>query len=314
MSTSVETLIGTWATALGYPVLDTRLIEAIFPTNVWVNTLLYVNIAAQPSGAYTYIMETVPGTVPTLDLFQEDANIALDSTPVSATTVQTDFFALGFDLPQAVIEDMPYSVMNEYTKRLMLKAAYTRDKSVEQVLNTFITNTSAAAGTSYGFGTGTITIPGVLGTTDIAKAVRTISKNNVEANTLVMASLNAADLFQNPLLTSSFFFDAGEGRVSQNAALFRQSVAPVGKIRDMDVWASNVTTLGTSYFLAVGTEGVVPNNQYSQLGVFVDKRPPMSKDYYWPDDDSFKVRLSTRFKAKGQRAFQGYTITGLNTS
>jgi hypothetical protein len=313
MSTSVETLVGTWATAVGYPVLDTRLIEAIFPTNVWVNTLNYVNIAAQPSGAYTFIMETVPGTVPTLDIFQEDGNISLDSTPVAATTVQTDFWALGFDLPQAVIEDIPYSVMNQYTKRLMLKAAYTRDKHVEQTLNTFITATSAVAGTSYGFGTGTISIAGVLGTTDIAKAVKTISKNNVEANTCIMPSLNAADLFQNPLLTSSFFYDRPE-QISDNIAMMKQSVAPVGNIRGCDVWASNVTTAGDCYFLAVGTEGVVPNNQYSQLGIFVDKRPPMSKDYYWADDDSFKVRLSTRFKAKGQRAFHGYLLTSLNTS
>ena len=42
--TSVNTLIGTWSKAIGYPALDTKLIESIFPTNVFVNTLQYTNL------------------------------------------------------------------------------------------------------------------------------------------------------------------------------------------------------------------------------------------------------------------------------
>lgn len=313
MSTSVQSLIPTDAAQFAYPELSTRIIQAVFPANIFVNTLTYYSIADRQVPAVTFVLQNIPTTQPTIQPIGESEDIPVDMTPYSNAVVTPNFWGDSVRIPRTVLEDLAIPVMQDYLQRITFKTQYTRDKHVEQTLNTGLSTTAHTVGTGnfVGFtGTG-YDITGVLSEFDIrtAKANVEANPNNYLISDIILNAINGADLIRIPNYVSSLYY--GRTDVGVKGAI-QQATAPIGLLHGYNVWLSNVATTGTAYLLAAGGANV--NNQYSPLGFFVEKRPPTAEQIFWPSTDEFRVFVTTRFKAYLARTVAGITVTGLNTT
>lgn len=312
MSISVQQLVTT-QTEFAYPELSTRIIQAIFPANIFVNALTYYSIADRQVPAVTFVLQNIPSTQPTIMPIGESEDIPVDMTPYSKSTVTPQFWGDAIRIPRTVTEDLQIPVMQDYLQRITFKTQFTRDKHVEQTLNTGLSSTAHAGGTSNFIGfTGTgFDLTGVLSQLDIRTMKANIEKdtNNFLITDLILNAINAADLIRIPNYVSAFYY--GRTDIGVRGAV-QQATAPIGLLHGYNVWVSNVATAGTAYALAAGGANV--NNQYSALGFFVEKRPPTAEQLFWPSTDEFRVWVTTRFKAYLARSQAGYMITSLNTT
>jgi hypothetical protein len=312
MSTSVQSLV-TIQTEVAYPEISARIIQAVFPANIFVNALTYYSIADRQVPAVTFVLQNIPSSQPTIQPVGESEDIPVDMTPYSKTSVTPQFWADAVRIPRTVIEDLMIPVMQDYLQRITFKTQYTRDKHVEQTLNANLSSTAHAAGTNnfVGFqGTG-FDLTGVFSQLDIRTCKANVEKdpNNFLISDLIFNAINGADLIRVPNYVSAFYF--GRTDIGVRGAL-QQATAPIGLLHGYNVWVSNVATAGTVYALAAGGANV--NNQYSPLGFFVEKRPPTAEQIFWPSTDEFRVFITTRFKSYVARTQAGYMITGLNTT
>lgn len=312
MSISVQQLVNT-QTEFAYPELSTRIIQAIFPANIFVNALTYYSIADRQVPAVTFVLQNIPSTQPTIMPIGESEDIPVDMTPYSKSTVTPQFWGDAIRIPRTVTEDLQIPVMQDYLQRITFKTQFTRDKHVEQTLNAGLSSTAHAGGTNnfVGFtGTG-FDLTGVLSQLDIRTMKANVEKdtNNFLITDIILNAINAADLIRVPNYVSAFYY--GRTDIGVRGAV-QQATAPIGLLHGYNVWVSNVATAGTAYALAAGGANV--NNQYSALGFFVEKRPPTAEQLFWPSTDEFRVWVTTRFKAYLARSQAGYMITSLNTS
>jgi hypothetical protein len=312
MSISVQQLVTT-QTEFAYPELSTRIIQAIFPANIFVNALTYYSIADRQVPAVTFVLQNIPSTQPTIMPIGESEDIPVDMTPYSKSTVTPQFWGDAIRIPRTVTEDLQIPVMQDYLQRITFKTQFTRDKHVEQTLNAGLSSTAHAGGVSnfVGFtGTG-FDLSGVLSQLDLRTLKANIEKdtNNFLITDLILNAINAADLIRIPNYVSAFYY--GRTDIGVRGAV-QQATAPIGLLHGYNVWVSNVATAGTAYALAAGGANV--NNQYSALGFFVEKRPPTAEQLFWPSTDEFRVWVTTRFKAYLARSQAGYMITSLNTT
>src|SRR5579864_5345789 len=168
MSISVQQLVNT-QTEFAYPELSTRIIQAIFPANIFVNALTYYSIADRQVPAVTFVLQNIPSTQPTIMPIGESEEIPVDMTPYSKSTVTPQFWGDAVRIPRTVTEDLQIPVMQDYLQRITFKTQFTRDKHVEQTLNAGLSSTAHAGGTNnfVGFtGTG-FDLTGVLSQLDI---------------------------------------------------------------------------------------------------------------------------------------------------
>ena len=312
MSISVQQLY-TEQTQFAYPELSTKIIQAVFPANIYVNTLTYYSIADKQVPSVTFVLQNIPTTQPTIQPIGESEDIPVDMTPYSKGSVTPNFWGDSIRIPRTVIEDFAIPIMQDYLQRITFKTQYTRDKHVERTINAALSSTAHGAGTDnfVGFtGTGFDLI-----NTFSQKDLRTLKvnvekdPNNYLISDLIFNAINAADLIRIPNYVSAFYY--GRTDIGVNGAL-QQAKAPIGLLHGYNVWVSNVTPAGTVYGLAAGGANV--NNQYSPLGFFVEKRPPTAQDLFWPSTDEFRTFITTRFKGYVSRAQAGYMITSLATS
>lgn len=312
MSTSVQQLY-VERTEFAYPELSARIIQAVFPANIFVNTLTYYSIADRQVPSVTFVSQTIPGTQPTIQPIGESEDIPVDMTPYSKTTVTPDFWGASVRIPRTVTEDLQIPVMADYLQRITFKTQYTRDKHVERTLNAALSSTAHANGTDnfVGFtGTG-FDLNNVLSQKDIATMKKNVEQDprNYLISDIIINAINASDLIRVPNYVSAFYY--GRTDIGVTGAL-QQATAPIGLLHGYNLWVSNVTAAGTAYALAAGGANV--NNQYSPLGFFVEKRPPTAEQMFWPSTDEFRVWVTTRFKSVVTRSQAGYMITGLATS
>lgn len=312
MSISVGQLV-TERTEYAYPELNARIIQAVFPANIFVNTLTYYSIADVRVPAVTFVLQNIPSSQPTIQPIGESEDIPVDMTPYSKSTTTPQFWGDAIRIPRTVIEDLQIPVMQDYLQRITFKTQYTRDKHVERTLNAGLSSTAHANGTDnfVGFtGTG-FDLTNVFSQKDIRTMKANVEKdpNNYLISDLIFNAINAADLIRIPNYTSAFYF--GRTDVGVVGAL-QQATAPIGLLHGYNVWVSNVAAAGTVYSLAAGGANI--NNQYSPLGFFVEKRPPTAEQIFWPSTDEFRVFITTRFKSYISRTQAGYMITGLATT
>jgi hypothetical protein len=312
MSISVQQLVTT-QTEFAYPELSTRIIQAIFPANIFVNTLTYYSIADRQVPAVTFVLQNIPSTQPTIMPIAESEDIPVDMTPYSKSTVTPQFWGDAIRIPRTVTEDLQIPVMQDYLQRITFKTQFTRDKHVEQTLNAALSSTAHTAGASnfVGFtGTG-FDLANVLSQLDLRTMKANVEKdtNNFLITDIILNAINAADLIRVPNYVSAFYY--GRTDIGVKGAV-QQATAPIGLLHGYNVWVSNVATAGTAYALAAGGANV--NNQYSALGFFVEKRPPTAEQLFWASTDEFRVWVTTRFKAYVARSQAGYMITSLATS
>ena len=312
MSISVQQLVTT-QTEFAYPELSTRIIQAIFPANIFVNALTYYSIADRQVPAVTFVLQNIPSTQPTIMPIGESEDIPVDMTPYSKSTVTPQFWGDAIRIPRTVTEDLQIPVMQDYLQRITFKTQFTRDKHVEQTLNAGLSSTAHTGGVSnfVGFtGTG-FDLTGVLSQLDLRTMKANVEKdtNNFLITDIILNAINAADLIRIPNYVSAFYY--GRTDIGVRGAV-QQATAPIGLLHGYNVWVSNVATAGTAYALAAGGANV--NNQYSALGFFVEKRPPTAEQLFWPSTDEFRVWVTTRFKAYLARSQAGYMITSLNTT
>ena len=180
MSTSVQQLVPTISSQFAYPELSTRIIQAVFPANIYVNTLTYYSLAGTKVPAVTFVLQNIPTTQPTIQPIGESEDIPVDMTPYSNGTVVPNFWGDSIRIPRTVTEDLQIPVMEDYLQRITYKTSFTRDKHVEQTLNTGLSSTAHANGTNnfIGFTGVGFDLQGVLSQLDI----RTM-KVNVEKDT-----------------------------------------------------------------------------------------------------------------------------------
>lgn len=312
MSVSVSQLY-VERTEFAYPELSAKIIQAVFPANIFVNTLTYYSIADQKVPSVTFVLQTIPSTQPTIQPIGESEDIPVDMTPYSKSTVTPNFWGDSIRIPRTVIEDLMIPVMQDYLQRIMFKTQYTRDKHVERTLNAALSSTAHAAGTDnfVGFtGTG-FDLTNVLSQKDIRTAKVNVEQDprNYLITDIITNAINAADMIRVPNYVSAFYY--GRTDIGARGAI-QQATAPIGILHGYNHWISNVTAAGTVYFLAAGGANV--NNQYSPLGFFVEKRPPTAEQIFWPSTDEFRVFITTRFKSYIARSQAGYMITGLATT
>ena len=313
MSISVQQLVTT-QTEFAYPELSTRIIQAVFPANIFVNALTYYSIADRQVPSVTFVLQTIPSSTPTIQPIGESEDIPVDMTPYSKSTVTPQFWGDAIRIPRTVTEDLQIPVMQDYLQRITWKTQYTRDKHVERTLNAALSSTAHAAGTDnfVGFtGTG-FDLINTLSQKDIRTAKATVeseTNGNYLISDVILNAINAADLIRIPNYVSAFYY--GRTDIGVKGAV-QQATAPIGLLHGYNVWVSNVTPAGTAYFLAAGGANV--NNQYSPLGFFVEKRPPTAEQLFWPSTDEFRVWVTTRFRAYVSRAQAGYMITSLATT
>lgn len=313
MSVQVQQLVVERA-EYAYPELDTRILQAVFPANVFVNALTYYSIADRKVPAVTFVLQTIPSASPTIRPIGEGEDIPVDMTPYSRATTTPQFWGDSIRIPRTVTEDMSIPIIQDYLNRITWKTAYTRDKHVERTLNAGLSSTAHAAGTDnfVGFtGTG-FDLTGTLSQKDIRTAkvgVEDEDVGNYLITDIILHAINAADLIRIPNYVSAYYY--GQTDIGKNAPL-QQSTAPIGRLHGYNVWVSNVAPAGTAYFLAANGANV--NNQYSPLGFFVEKRPPTTENIFWPSTDEFRVFITTRFKSYLARTQAGYMITSLATS
>lgn len=312
MSISVQQLVTT-QTEFAYPELSTRIIQAIFPANIFVNTLTYYSIADRQVPAVTFVLQNIPTSQPTIMPIAESEDIPVDMTPYSKSTVTPQFWGDAIRIPRTVTEDLQIPVMQDYLQRITFKTQFTRDKHVEQTLNAALSSTAHGAGNDnfVGFtGTG-FDLANTLSQKDIRTMKANVEKdtNNFLITDLILNAINASDLIRVPNYVSAFYY--GRTDIGVKGAV-QQATAPIGLLHGYNVWVSNVATAGTAYALAAGGANV--NNQYSALGFFVEKRPPTAEQLFWPSTDEFRVWVTTRFKAYVARSQAGYMITSLASS
>src|SRR5712691_6869492 len=312
MSISVGQLVTT-QTEFAYPELSTRIIQAVFPANIFVNTLTYYSIADRAVPAVTFDLQNIPSSQPTIQPIGESEDIPVDMTPYSKSTVTPQFWGDSIRIPRTVTEDLQIPVMQDYLQRITFKTQYTRDKHTEQTINAALSSTVHAAGTAnfVGFTGVGFDLTNVLSQFDLRSMKANVEKdpNNYLISDLILNAINAADLIRVPNYVSAFYY--GRTDIGVRGAL-QQATAPIGLLHGYNVWVSNVATAGTAYALAAGGANV--NNMYSPLGFFVEKRPPTAEQIFWPSTDEFRVFITTRFKAYVSRAQAGYMITGLATT
>ena len=293
-----------------YPELSAKIIQAVFPTNIYVNALTYYSIADRKVPSVTFVTQTIPGTLPTIQPIGESEDIPVDMTPYGKTTVTPDMWGASTRIPKTVIEDLQITLKQDYLQRITQKTQYTRDKHVERTLNANLSSTAHTAGVAnfVGFtGTG-FDATDTLSQRDIRTAKATVegTTNNYLITDIILHGVNSADLIRVPNYVSAFYY--GRTDVGTRGAL-QQATAPIGLLHGYNVWVSNVTVAGTAYFLAAGGANV--NNQYSPLGFFVEKRPPTAESLFWASTDEFRTFITTRFKSVLTRTQAGYMITGL---
>ena len=312
MSTSVQQLYVERA-EFAYPELSTRINQAVFPANIFVNTLTYYSIADRKVPSVTFVLQTIPGTTPTIQPIGESEDIPVDMTPYTRATTTPDFWGASVRIPRTVMEDLQIPVMQDYLQRITFKTQYTRDKHVERTLNTGLTGTAHAAGTDNFIGfTGTgFDLASVFSQKDLRELKVQIEQDprNYLMTDLIFNAINAADLIRIPNFVSAFYY--GRTDIGVTGAV-QQATAPIGLLHGYNVWVSNVAVAGTVYGLAAGGANV--NNQYSPLGYFVEKRPPTAEQLFWPSTDEFRVFVTTRFKSYLARTQAGRMITGLATA
>lgn len=313
MSTSVQQLVTTPTATIAFPEISSRIIQAVFPANIFVNTLTYYSIADRAVPSVNFVLQNIPSSQPTIQPIGESEDIPVDMTPYSFAIVTPNFWGDAVRIPRTVIEDIAVPVMEDYLQRITFKTMYTRDKHVEQTLNAALSSTAHAAGTSnfVGFtGTG-FDLTNVLSQLDIRTAKANVEKdpNNYLITDIIVNAINAADLIRVPNYVSAFYY--GRTDVGTRGAL-QQATAPIGLLHGYNLWVSNVATAGTAYFLAANGANV--NNMYSPLGFFVEKRPPTAEQLFWGATDEFRVWITTRFKSYVARSQAGYMINGLATS
>jgi len=296
-----------------YPELNARILQAVFPANVFVNALTYYSIADRKVPSVTFVLQTIPSTQPTIQPIGESEDIPVDMTPYSRATTTPQFWGISVRIPRTVQEDLQIPVMQDYLQRISFKTQYTRDKHVERTLNAALSSTAHAAGTNnfVGFTGLGFDLTNILSQLDIRTAKVAVEQDprNYLITDIIMNAINAADLIRVPNYLSAFYY--GQTNVGRNDAL-QQSTTPIGKLHGYNVWVSNVAAAGTAYFLAAGGANV--NNQYSPLGFFVEKRPPTVEQVFWPSTDEFRVFVTTRFRSYVARSQAGYMITGLATA
>jgi len=311
MSTSVHGLVNE-VTEFAYPELSTKILQAVFPANVFVNMLTYYSIADKQVPSVTFVLQTIPSSQPTIQPVGESEDIQVDMTPYSKATITPDKWGISIRIPREVQEDMQIPVMQDYLQRITYKTAYTRDKHVERTLNANLSETAHANGTdNFISATGTgFDLNGTLSDKDFRNAKTNVEKdtNNFLMTDLIMNAINAADLTRIPNFVSYLAY----GPTTLKDSPLKQATAPVGQLKGLSTWISNVAPAGTSYFLAANGANV--NNQYSPLGFFIDKRPPTTERIFWNSTDEFRVFVTTRFKSYIARSQAGYMITGLATS
>ena len=313
MSTSVQQLVTTPTPTIAFPEISSRIIQAVFPANIFVNTLTYYSIADRQVPSVNFVLQNIPTSQPTIVPVGESEDFPVDMTPYSYAIVTPNFWADAVRIPRTVIEDIAVPVMEDYLQRITFKTMYTRDKHVEQTLNQGLSSTAHSPGTSnfVGFtGTG-FDLANTLSQLDIRTAKSVVEKdpNNYLITDIIVNAINAADLIRVPNYVSAFYY--GRTDIGTQGAL-QQATAPIGLLHGYNLWVSNVATVGTAYFLAANGANV--NNMYSPLGFFVEKRPPTAEQLFWPSTDEFRVFISTRFKAYLARSQAGYMITSLATS
>jgi len=313
MSTSVQQLY-VEQTEFAYPELSARIIQAVFPANIFVNTLTYYSIADRRVPSVTFVLQNIPSSQPTIQPIGESEDIPVDMTPYSKSTVTPDFWGDSVRIPRTVQEDLQIPVMQDYLQRITQKTAYTRDKHVERTLNAALSSSAHSDGgldnfigfTGIGFD-----LDGTLSQKDIRTAKANVEKdtNNYLISDIILNAINAADLIRIPNYVSAFYY--GRTDIGVKGAL-QQALAPIGLLHGYNTWVSNVAAVGTVYFLAANGANI--NNQYSPLGFFIEKRPPNAEQIFWPSTDEFRVFITTRFKALVTRAEAGFMITNLATS
>lgn len=312
MSISVQQLYVERA-EFAYPELSTRILQAVFPANIFVNALTYYSIADRKVPSVTFVLQTIPSSTPTIQPIGESEDIPVDMTPYSRATTTPDFWGASVRIPRTVMEDLQIPVMQDYLQRITFKTQYTRDKHVERTLNAGLTGTAHAAGTDnfVGFtGTG-FDLTNVFSQKDLRELKQQIEQDprNFLMTDIIFNAINAADLIRVPNYVSAFYY--GRTDVGVTGAV-QQATAPIGLLHGYNVWVSNVAPAGTVYGLAAGGANV--NNQYSPLGFFVEKRPPTAEQIFWASTDEFRVFVTTRFKSYLARTQAGRMITGLATA
>ena len=312
MSTSVQQLY-VERTEFAYPELSTKIIQAVFPANIFVNTLTYYSIADRQVPSVTFVSQNIPSSQPTIQPIGESEDIPVDMTPYSKTTVTPDFWGASIRIPRTVQEDLQIPVMQDYLQRITFKTQYTRDKHVERTYNAGLSSTAHAAGTDnfVGFtGTG-FDLSNVFSQKDLSIMKKNIEQDprNYLMSDIILNAINAADLIRVPNYVSAFYY--GRTDIGVTGAI-QQATAPIGLLHGYNVWVSNVAPAGTAYGLAAGGANV--NNQYSPLGFFVEKRPPTAEQIFWPSTDEFRVFITTRFKSVLTRTQAGYFISSLATT
>lgn len=313
MSTQVQQLVTTPTATIAFPEISQRIIQAVFPANIFVNTLTYYSIADRQVPSVNFVLQNIPSSQPTIVPIGESEDIPVDMTPYSFAIVTPNFWGDAVRIPRTIIEDIAVPVMEDYLQRITFKTMYTRDKHVEQTLNAGLSSTAHAAGTAnfVGFtGTG-YDVTNTLSQLDIRTAKANVEKdpNNYLITDIIVNAINAADLIRIPNYVSAFYY--GRTDVGTRGAL-QQATAPIGLLHGYNLWVSNVATAGTAYFLAANGANV--NNMYSPLGFFVEKRPPTAEQLFWGATDEFRVWITTRFKSYLARSQAGYMTTGLATS
>lgn len=316
MSISVQQLY-VERTEFAYPELSTKIIQAVFPANIFVNTLTYYSIADRQVPSVTFVLQNIPTSQPTINPIGESEDIPVDMTPYSKSTVTPQFWGDSIRIPRTVTEDLQIPVMEDYLQRITFKTQYTRDKHVERTLNAALSansqTTAHANGTDnfVGFtGTG-FDLNGVFSQKDLRTMKANVEKDtsNYLISDLIFNAINAADLIRVPNYVSAFYY--GRTDIGVKGAV-QQATAPIGLLHGYNLWVSNVCPAGTVYSIAAGGANV--NNQYSPLGFFVEKRPPTAEKIFWPSTDEFRVFVTTRFKSYISRYQAAYMITGLATS
>jgi hypothetical protein len=317
MSIGVQQVLPTMPNDISYPLLNSQIIQSVFPANIYVNALTYYSIIDQGIPAVTFVLQKEPTFTPTLAPINEGSDIPIDMTPYTTDTVTPDFWGLGIRIPRRVIEDLQIPIMNDYNNRLMLRTAYTRDKHAERTINAALTTASQTYGHSdngttpfnfIGFTGTNFDVLDTLSSYDIKTAKKGVEKYNYLISDILMNPVNASDLLMVPHFVSAFVY----GKTSLNDNALQQSTAPIGLLHGYSVWSSNVTAAGSAYFLA--SNGANVNNQFSPLGYWVEKRPPLAEQMFWAPDDTFRVYVTARFKGYISRPRAGFVITDLATA
>jgi len=300
MSLQESILLPVTTAGIMYPALHTLIHQIAMPN--MVSRTFFQQYSLTASNSITFPKQS-GSTGAVVDQISEGAEIPLDVTPYSATTVVPKKFGQGFVITRETIEDTLVPVVQDQLARISIRVANKVDKDCISAIGAGATSSVTASGKSLATDGTEFVMSGSggpgLGMYDIIDGKASIEAYSYIPDTLLVHPNVKKFVERLPHFTALQYY--GQPKMQEG---FIAVPGKFGDILGLDAYSSTNCPTGSAYVLSRGRTGNILG-QYSPMGYFVERRPLTTAVKPLEERDSIGVYVTTRY---GVTVLEGKTI------